>query len=138
MSELSSKREQEDTMYDNLRKIGILHPEHIERYALRQEVNNDILKIYFQKNKGDFFAKSVKFKFPRQQKTVLVNGGTGEYKNVTEISPELRYIVVDLDQLVNTEQHEQDVKQKILVELRHLEKVVTRKIAEIEQDLERL
>ncbi|CAG8998501.1 MAG: hypothetical protein CENE_00452 [Candidatus Celerinatantimonas neptuna] len=125
-------------MYDNLKKIGIIHPEHIERYTLRQEVNNDILKIYFQKNKGDFFAKSIKLKFPRQQKKVLVNGGTNEYKNVTEISPELRYIVADLDQLVNKELHEQDVKRKILLELRHLEKVVTQKIAEIEQDLEQL
>ncbi len=30
--------------------------------------NNDILKIYFHKDKGEFFAKSVKFKYPRQRK----------------------------------------------------------------------
>ena len=49
-------------MYDNLKSLGITNPEEIDRYSLRQEANNDILKIYFQKDKGEFFAKSVKFK----------------------------------------------------------------------------
>ena len=49
-------------MYDNLKNLGIQHPEDIDRYTLRQEANNDILKIYFRKDKGEFFAKSVKFK----------------------------------------------------------------------------
>lgn len=57
-------------MYDNLKSLGITHPEDIDRYTLRQEANNDILKIYFRKDKGEFFAKSVKFKYPRQRKTI--------------------------------------------------------------------
>lgn len=125
-------------MYENLKSIGIIHPEKIERYALRQEAAADILKIYYQKSKGDLFAKSVKFKFPRQHKMVLINGGTSEYREVSEISPELRYIVQELDQLAQQEQQEQVSKEKILSELRHLEKVVTRKIAEIEQALNKL
>ncbi|MFM2479002.1 DUF3461 family protein [Celerinatantimonas sp. MCCC 1A17872] len=125
-------------MYENLKSIGVIYPEKIERYTLRQEAAADILKIYYQKDKGDLFAKSVKFKFPRQHKTVLVNGGTGEYREVSEISPELRYIVQELDQLAQKEQQEQVTKEKILSELRHLEKVVTSKIAEIEQDLKKL
>lgn len=58
-------------MYDNLKSLGITNPEEIDRYSLRQEANNDILKIYFQKDRGEFFAKSVKFKYPRQRKTVV-------------------------------------------------------------------
>lgn len=54
-------------MYDNLKSLGITNPEEIDRYSLRQEANNDILKIYFQKDRGEFFAKSVKFKYPRQR-----------------------------------------------------------------------
>lgn len=61
-------------MYDNLKSLGITNPEEIDRYSLRQEANNDILKIYFQKDKGEFFAKSVKFKYPRQRKTVVADG----------------------------------------------------------------
>lgn len=41
-------------MYDNLKSLGITNPEEIDRYSLRQEANNDILKIYFQKDKGEF------------------------------------------------------------------------------------
>ena len=33
-------------MYDNLKSLGITNPEEIDRYSLRQEANNDILKIY--------------------------------------------------------------------------------------------
>src|SRR5699024_3269076 len=67
-------------MYDNLKSLGITNPEEIDRYSLRQEANNDILKIYFQKDKGEFFAKSVKFKYPRQRKTVVADGIGQGYK----------------------------------------------------------
>lgn len=125
-------------MYGNLKALGIVNPERIERYTLRQEATTDILKIYYLKGKGDFFAKSVKFKFPRQRKTILVDGGTNDYREVSEISPELRHIVAELDQLATSEHQGQDIKQKILADLRHLEKVVANKIAEIENDLEQL
>ena len=68
-------------MYDNLKSLGITNPEEIDRYSLRQEANNDILKIYFQKDKGEFFAKSVKFKYPRQRKTVVADGVGQGYKS---------------------------------------------------------
>jgi hypothetical protein len=69
-------------MYDNLKSLGITNPDEIDRYSLRQEANNDILKIYFQKDKGEFFAKSVKFKYPRQRKTVVADGVGQGYKEV--------------------------------------------------------
>jgi hypothetical protein len=67
-------------MYDNLKSLGITNPDEIDRYSLRQEANNDILKIYFHKDKGEFFAKSVKFKYPRQRKTVVADGVGQGYK----------------------------------------------------------
>lgn len=69
-------------MYDNLKSLGITNPDEIDRYSLRQEANNDILKIYFHKDKGEFFAKSVKFKYPRQRKTVVADGIYQGYKEV--------------------------------------------------------
>ncbi len=45
-------------MYDNLKSLGINQPEEIDRYSLRQEANNDILKIYFRKDKGEFLPKA--------------------------------------------------------------------------------
>lgn len=127
-------------MYENLKSLGIQDPASVDSYTLRQEANHDILKIYFKKQKGEFFAKSVKFKYPRQRKTMLVDSGTHEYKDVTEINANLKYVVDELDNLtqgVHT-QADPDIKQKILRDLRHLEKVVQNKISEIERDLEKL
>lgn len=123
-------------MYDNLKSLGITNPDEIDRYSLRQEANNDILKIYFQKDKGEFFAKSVKFKYPRQRKTVVADGVGQGYKEVQEISPNLRYVIDELDQICQRDRTEIDLKRKILDDLRHLESVVTNKISEIEADLE--
>ncbi|KLV11724.1 MULTISPECIES: DUF3461 family protein [Photobacterium] len=125
-------------MYPNLSAIGIEHPETIERYSLRQEAANDILKIYFTKQKGELFAKSVKFKFPRQRKSVVVNSGNREYKEITEINRTLTFIIDELDRITNKKHTEIDIKKKILGDLRHLEQVVSHKIAEIEADLEKL
>ncbi|EDK25962.1 DUF3461 family protein [Vibrio chagasii] len=126
-------------MYPNLTGLGIHEPKQIERYSLRQEAHKDILKIYFRKQKGELFAKSVKFKYPRQVKSVLVSGGNNQYKEVTEINRNLTLVIDELNKITKpTPTAEMDVKQKILTDLRHLEKVVSSKIAEIEADLEKL
>ncbi|MGL5707901.1 MAG: DUF3461 family protein, partial [Aeromonas sp.] len=107
-------------MYENLKSLGIQDPTSVDSYTLRQEANHDILKIYFKKQKGEFFAKSVKFKYPRQRKTMLVNSGTHEYKDVTEINANLKYVVDELDSLTQgVHLHaDPDIKQKILRDLR--------------------
>ena len=125
-------------MYDNLKSLGITILKKLIVTASWQEANNDILKIYFQKDKGEFFAKSVKFKYPRQRKTVVADGVGQGYKEVQEISPNLRYIIDELDQICQRDRSEVDLKRKILDDLRHLESVVTNKISEIEADLEKL
>ncbi len=89
----------EEARYENLKSLGIQEPTSVDSYTLRQEANHDILKIYFKKQKGEFFAKSVKFKYPRQRKTMLVDSGTHEYKDVTEINANLKYVVDELDNL---------------------------------------
>jgi len=126
-------------MYENIKALGIDDTNSIESYNLRSEAEFDILKIYHKKVKGEFFARSEKFKFPRQQKRVRFdNNGREDYQIVSEISPTLRYIVDELDQVCKKESGQVDVKKKILKDLRHLERVVSSKIAEIEADLENL
>lgn len=125
-------------MYDNLKSLGINQPEDIARYSLCQEANNDILKIYFHKDKGELFAKSVKFKYPRHRKTVVAdNAGLG-YKEIHEINSNLRYVIDELDQLCQRDQIEMELKRKILDDLHHLKGVMSHKIAEIESDLGKL
>ncbi|MBU2710969.1 DUF3461 family protein [Zooshikella harenae] len=125
-------------MYEHLKGMGITQYDRIEKYSLRSEADYDTLKIYYKKERGALFARSEKFKYPRQKKTVLVDSGTHKYKNVTEISPILRQVVEELDQITNQEKDMKDLKKKILDDLRHLEKVVAHKISEIENDLNRL
>ena len=79
-------------MYENLKSLGIQEPTSVDSYTLRQEANHDILKIHFKKQKGEFFAKSVKFKYPRQRRPCW-STGTHEYKDVTEINANLKYVV---------------------------------------------
>ncbi|MBR9789334.1 MAG: DUF3461 family protein, partial [Vibrionaceae bacterium] len=40
-------------MFPHLTGLGIQDPKQIERYSLRQEAHKDVLKIYFQKQKGE-------------------------------------------------------------------------------------
>lgn len=84
-------------MYDNLKSLGIINFEEIDCYSFWQEVNNDILKIYFQKDKGEFFVKRVKFKYLCQCKMVVVDGVGQGYKEVQEISLNLWYIIDEFD-----------------------------------------
>ncbi len=125
-------------MYDNLKSLGITNPDEINRYSLRQEANNDILKIYFQKDKGEFFAKSVKFKYPRQRKTVVADGVGQGYEEVQEISPICATLSTSWIRSASAIALKSNLKRKILDDLRHLESVVTNKISEIEADLEKL
>lgn len=126
-------------MFPHLHGLGIQDPSQIERYSLRQEAQKDVLKIYFKKQKGELFAKSVKFKYPRQKKSVLVDSGSHQYKEITEINRNLMLIIDELNKITRPEKPQEiDVKQKVLSDLRHLEKVVASKIAEIEADLEKL
>ncbi|MDW6001631.1 DUF3461 family protein [Vibrio mangrovi] len=126
-------------MFPHLTSLGIHDPTQIERYTLRQEALKDVLKIYFHKQRGELFAKSVKFKYPRQVKNVLVDSGSHQYKEVTEINRNLTLVIDELNRITTPEQlSESDLKEKILNDLRHLEKVVTSKIHEIETDLMKL
>ncbi len=125
-------------MYPNLSALGITDTDLVEKYTVRTEGTSDVLKVYYRKAKGDMFARSEKFKYPRQKKRIKVDGGTDTYSNVTEIAPTLRFVVDELDNLVQREVVELDIKKKILADLRHLEKVVSSKIDEIEADLDRL
>ncbi|GLT17240.1 UPF0325 protein [Vibrio zhanjiangensis] len=126
-------------MFQHLTALGIQQPKQIERYSLRQEAHKDVLKIYFRKQKGELFAKSVKFKYPRQVKKVKTDGGSNKYREVTEINRNLTLIIDELNTITKTKKLEKlSPKEKILSDLRHLEKVVSSKIAEIEADLEKL
>ena len=123
-------------MYSNLKDLGIKDISVIERYTLREEASKDILKIYFRRKNNDFLAKSMKFKFKRQFKKATGGAGTNQFTQVSQINSTLLKVVKELDSLSIQTKDEKEIKQQVLADLRHLERIVNSKIKEIEAKLE--
>ncbi|WP_028304311.1 DUF3461 family protein [Oceanospirillum maris] len=124
--------------FETLSKMGIENVHDIEKFTSRTEGEHDILKIYFQRHHGDWFAKSKKFKFPRVHKDRRVNEGLVTYRPTTEPSAIYLNAVEELEKLVATEKNTVDKKALLLEEIDHLEKVVQRKIIDIRRQIEEL
>lgn len=125
-------------MYETLRELGVTDLERIEKYTLRQEGDEDILKIYFKRKKGDLFAHSMKFRHGRSKKMVQIDSGTHKYKEVSEISPTMLKLTEELDQLVHHEASVADFKKRILSDIDHMETVMKRKLEQLRTDIESL
>ena len=122
-----------------LHSLGIEDTKDIERYTLRTEAEQDILKVYYKKQKGELFSRSEKFKFARLHRAVRDNQHHGDYNTeLNEIAPILTKAMAELDEIVSRDRSERDIKEKIIADLRHLEKVVANKISEIKADLKDL
>ncbi|MDI3324735.1 DUF3461 family protein [Pontibacterium granulatum] len=124
--------------FETLKEMGIDDVHDIEKYTSRIEGDMDILKIYFRRHQGEWFAKSKKFKFKRVYKNVLVNDGLVPYRSTTEPSPFFLRAVAELDALVQEEVSTQNKKEQLLDELEHLEKVVARKIEDIRRQIDEM
>jgi len=124
--------------FETLKAMGIEDLHDIERYSTRIEGDIDVLKIYYRRHQGEWFAKSRKFKFQRLHKNVKVNEGLVPYRATTESSPYYLRAVAELDQLVAQEKSGLDRKSQLLEELSHLEKVVTHKIEDLRRQIEEL
>ncbi|WP_428606545.1 DUF3461 family protein [Sedimenticola sp.] len=125
-------------MYETLKELGVTDLDQIERYTLRQEGDEDILKIYFKRKKGELFAHSMKFRHGRSKKMVQIDSGTHKYKEVSEISPTMQKLANELDRVVQHEENVADFKKRILNDIEHLEKVIQRKLDQLRADIETL
>jgi hypothetical protein len=122
---------------DVLKSLGVKSLDTIDYYTVRTEKDNDVLKVYHKREKGALFHKSEKFKFRRSMRQV--RGATPhDFAEVSEISPMLSKVMDALDLITSKKRQEKGTKEKILGDLRHLEKVVANKVAEIEAELEKL
>jgi len=124
-------------MYESLNELGVTDIERIEKYTLRQEGDEDILKIYFKRKKGDIFSHSIKFRHGRAKKMVMIDSGRQEYKEVSEISPTMQKLTQELDRAVNQEENRLEFKERILADIDHLEKVIQRKLLQLRDDIDK-
>ena len=86
-------------MYDNILALGINDLENIKGYSLNSEKDRDILKVRFHPSKGHYINRTKRYVYPRQHKLVTVDSGRREKVHMTEISPTLRYVIEELDQI---------------------------------------
>jgi outer membrane protein OmpA-like peptidoglycan-associated protein len=129
----------EDNFTDSaLETMGITNPSEIIRYTLRQEDNQDVLRVYYRRNKGSFLPTSKKIKFGRTHKTIITDSGTPEYAEQNEISPFLQDAVTQLDEIVKHSKDATELKQEILDELNHIEKYVSSRIKHLRSQVEDL
>ncbi|NYY81336.1 hypothetical protein DMI65_16555 [Escherichia coli] len=68
------------------------NPEEIDRYSLRRSQQRYSENLFPERQRR-VFAKSVKFKYPRQLKRSSLMVWVRVIKRVGEISPNLRYII---------------------------------------------
>ncbi|KZX76621.1 hypothetical protein A3715_35695, partial [Oleiphilus sp. HI0009] len=122
---------------ESLKSLGIKNLNNIDYYTVRNEGDFDVLKVYHHREKGAIFHKSEKFKFHRSSKP-MKEFSSDSYTQISEVSPMLVSVMSDLDAITKKKSVEKNAKEKILSDLRHLEKVVANKVAEIEELLDRL
>lgn len=125
-------------MYPTLDSMGIKSTDNIEKFTLRYENGQDVLKIYYHREKGSLLPKSKKFKFGRSTKTVLADGGQQTYRQVQEPSLVVVRALEELEQIVGKQHEIKVTKEDLILELEHLEKVMESKISEIKEKINAL
>jgi hypothetical protein len=122
-----------------LAEMGITRFYEISQYVLRQEgADRDTLKIYYKRAKGSLLPTSRKYKFGRSVKTIVADGGSSRMENVYDISPFLTKAVAELDLLVSQKESSLNKKARLLVELNHLDQVMSSKINDLRNQIESL
>jgi len=124
--------------YPTLKSMGISSTENIEKFTLRYENSQDVLKVYYRREKGSLLPKSKKFKFGRSTKTVLADGGQQTYRQVQEPSLIVVRAMEELEQIVGKQKEEKVTREELINELEHLEKVMQNKISEIKHKINAL
>jgi len=77
-----------------LKEMGIKTPDEIAHYRLYMEGHVDILKIFYQRQKGSFLPTTRKYKFGRSVKSVA-NSGSQKQHDIYEISPFLQKLLLN-------------------------------------------
>ena len=101
--------------YKHLLQLGINNPNEIDRYSLQTVNNVDILRVVYRRKKGSLLPESKKFRFARTEKIrgadIDARGTWIDY----EVSPFIRDVMAELDQIVRTK-HDRDYKLELIEE----------------------
>ena len=118
--------------------MGINNPSEISRYNLREEHDEDVLRIFYKRAKGLFLPESKIFRLGRVHKTVVADSGAPKYAEGNEISPILRATVIELDKIVKHSSDAAEQKKVIIDEIDHLERDLSARINDLRTQIEQL
>ncbi len=124
--------------FPTLMEMGINNPSQIERYTLRQEGEEDVLRIYYNRAKGSFLPSSRKYRFGRSSRRIVTDSGRPNYILDSEISSLLQKAVAELDVVVKNSKHHELIKASIQDEIDHLEKYFNARIEVLRTQIEQL
>ena len=86
---------------DTLSQMGIENPGQIVRYTMRRRSpREDVLKIFYEREKGSLLPVSRTYRFGRSIRTSVGDSGEPRFEENFEISPVLLSAVEELDALI--------------------------------------
>lgn len=129
------------TDFTTLKEMGISSFELISRFSLRREHDRDVLKVYYLRPITSLRPHSQKFTFARPRLAIPAQSRHSQaWPELQDCSPVLQQALQELRQLTDSDCDEKplEAKDELLRDLTHLEKVVSAKLAEIREQVERL
>lgn len=101
--------------------MGVVNPLQIDRFYVNSVARTDILRIVYARPKNSILPQSRTYRFPRIQKSSVVDSGTLQTEYVLETDPVLREALSELEAILETKGNKQEVAGAILEELSSLE-----------------
>lgn len=134
-SEVSSSKMDQ---FPGLKDMGVNNPSEISRYSLREEEDEDVLRIYYKRAKGSLLPSSRKYSFGRAHKTIITDSGTPQYAEDPQISNILQQVLKELDAILKNSNDHDVLKASLIDEIDHLDRYVSSKIRELRAQIEQL
>ena len=122
--------------YPRLAEMGVVHPEHIERFSVSSIDYVDALRITYIRPKGSLLPVSRAYKFPRIQKSVAGKGGKDEV--VMASDPALGEALDELRAIIGARQGADGIAAAIVEELSLLEHDIAMRSAYIKELADKL
>ncbi len=108
--------------YPALKKLDINRPHEISGYTLSTSGNIDTLRIRYTRKKGSLLPTSKRFKFSRDPMKGMNNENEPTQSVVTEISPVLEQVLLELETLLSTQRTTETKKEQLLKDINEFEK----------------
>ena len=86
--------------YPQLRDMGVLNPQEIDRFIVNSISPYDVLRIIYARRKGSFLPETRTYRFPRVQMPTSASTDGQQTESVMETNPVLRSVLDELSNLL--------------------------------------